>query len=131
MDFRIPTKSSQRAASNGGWYIFLLEFSPLIFEKTGENIVPTKIDNPPLNSPRRAVFTSYLGSARALTDFWQIDFNWFISPIPLSILFVDPFCPTFTTAPIARWVVFCLFFARFRFMTIFRAHFSFLVHYLK
>ena len=47
--------------------IFVRPIFDLVFLKTGESGVPTKIDMADLNSPRRAVFVGYLGSAVALT----------------------------------------------------------------
>ena len=44
------------------------------FETTGENIVPANSAVAPLNAPRQAVFAGYLGSARAPTVCWQINF---------------------------------------------------------
>ena len=51
----------------------------LLFLKTGKNGVSTKIGQADLNSPRRAVFAGYLGSAVALTVPWEIDFNCFLA----------------------------------------------------
>ena len=55
----------------------------LVFLKTGENKVPTKIDQADLNSPRRAVFVGYLGSAVALTVSWEINFFCFLATYKL------------------------------------------------
>ena len=58
----------------------------LVFLKTGENKVPTKIDQADLNSPRRAVFAGYLGSAVALTVRWEINFNCFLATYKLKTI---------------------------------------------
>ena len=69
-------------------YIFVRPIFDLVFLKTGESGVPTKIYMADLNSPRRAVFVGYLGSAVALTVAWQIDFfylqakNYYLSLFP-------------------------------------------------
>ena len=56
-------------------YIFVRPIFDLVFLKTGESGVSTKIVMADLNSPRRAVFVGYLGSAVALTVPWEINFS--------------------------------------------------------
>ena len=67
-------------------YIFVRPIFDLVFLKTGENGVSTKIYMADLNSPRRAVFVGYLGSAVALTVPWEIDFNCFLASYKLKTI---------------------------------------------
>ena len=46
------------------------------FETRGPIFNKFSWPDPLSNAPRRAIFTGHLGPAGALTDFWQIDFNW-------------------------------------------------------
>ena len=63
--------------------IFVRPIFDLVILKTGENGVSTKIVMADLNSPRRAVFAGYMGSAVALTVPWEIDFNYFLATYKL------------------------------------------------
>ena len=67
-------------------YIFVRPIFDLVFLKTGENGVSTKIYMADLNSPRRAVFAGYLGSAVALTVPWEINFNCFLATYKLKTI---------------------------------------------
>ena len=60
-------------------YIFVRPIFDLVFLKTGESEVPTKIYMADLNSPRRTVFVGYLGLAVALTVPWEINFICFLA----------------------------------------------------
>ena len=66
--------------------IFVRPIFDLLFLKTGENGVSTKIDMADLNSSRRAVFAGYLGSAVALTVPWEINFNCFLATYKLKTI---------------------------------------------
>ena len=64
---RPVSESSRRGKSRSSMTIFVQPISDLVFLNTGESGVSTKIVMADLNSPRRAVFVGYLGSAVALT----------------------------------------------------------------
>ena len=67
-------------------YIFVRPIFDLVFLKTGENGVSTKIGRADLNSPRRAVFAGYLGLAVTLTVPWEIDFFCFLATYKLKTI---------------------------------------------
>ena len=71
---RPVSESSRRGESDSALPIFMRPIFDLVFLKTGENGVSTKIGKADLNSPRRAVFVGYLGLAVALTVRWEIYF---------------------------------------------------------
>ena len=57
--------------------IFVQPIFDVSFLKTCQNKVSAKIDTADLDSPRRAVFAGYLGSAVALTVRSEINFSAF------------------------------------------------------
>ena len=83
---RPVSESSCRGKSRSAMYIFVRPIFDLVFLKTGENVVSTKMYMADLNSSRRAVFVGYLGSAVALTVPLEINFNCFSATYKLKTI---------------------------------------------
>ena len=83
---RPVSESSRRGESRSAMSIFVRPIFDLVFLKTGENGVSTKIGKADLNSPQRAVFVGYLGSAVALSVRWKIDLNCFSATYKLKTI---------------------------------------------